>query len=52
MSHGRFNVNLAYDVYSQQCYDAMWALAYALNDTLTGETRCTYNFICRLDAIG
>lgn len=22
-------------VYSEQCYDATWALAYALNDTLT-----------------
>ena len=24
------------DVYSETCYDATWALAYALNDTLTG----------------
>ena len=33
--------NLSTTVYSQQCYDAMWALAYALNDTLTGETSAT-----------
>ena len=27
--------NLVDLVYSEQCYDATWALAYALNDTLT-----------------
>ena len=36
LTMSRFNVTS--DVYSQQCYDATWALAYALNDTLTGET--------------
>ena len=32
--------NLPNDIYSQQCYDATWALAYALNDTIAGETHC------------
>lgn len=29
------HVDLGDIVYSEQCYDATWALAYALNDTLT-----------------
>ena len=32
-------LNVTSNIYSQQCYDATWALAYALNDTLTGETQ-------------
>ena len=36
----RSQFNLTEIIYSQQCYDAAWALAYALNDTLTGE--CVY----------
>ena len=35
----RSRLNVTSNNYSQQCYDATWALAYALNDTLTGETQ-------------
>ena len=40
----RFNLTQD-DVYSQQCYDATWALAYALHDTLsdTGEIYHTHS---------
>ena len=41
----RFNLTRD-DVYSQQCYDATWALAYALNGTLsdTGEIYHTLQY--------
>ena len=42
----RFNLTQE-NVYSQPCYDATWALAYALNSTLNdaGEIYHTYKYI-------
>ena len=40
LSMSRFNLTNHDLVYGQTCYDATWALAYALNDTLTGEICC------------
>ena len=38
-------------IYTQQCYDATWTLAHALNTTLTGKLMGTHGSLYEQDAV-